>query len=44
MDGQDLEAVMEATERAANRARSGDGPTLIEAKTYRFAEHAVNMG
>lgn len=44
VDGQDLEAVMKATERAANRARSGDGPTLIEAKTYRFAEHAVNMG
>ena len=44
VDGQDLEAVLAATERAVSRARSGNGPTLVEAKTYRYAEHAVNMG
>jgi pyruvate dehydrogenase E1 component alpha subunit len=29
---------------AVQRARSGGGPTLVEAKTYRYFEHAVNMG
>ena len=36
VDGQDVEAVYEATQTAVARARRGDGPTLIEAKTYRF--------
>lgn len=43
VDGQDVEEVVEATATAAERARSGDGPTLIEAKTYRFRPHAETM-
>ena len=44
VDGQDVDAVEAAVGEAVARARSGGGPTLIEAKTYRYAEHAVNMG
>lgn len=40
VDGQDVSAVYEATASAAARARAGAGPTLIEAKTYRFRAHA----
>ena len=42
-DGQDVAAVFDATSTAAGRARRGDGPTLIEAKTYRFDEHNVGL-
>lgn len=44
VDGQDVDAVEAAMVDAVARARTGGGPTLIEAKTYRYAEHAVNMG
>jgi 2-oxoisovalerate dehydrogenase E1 component len=44
VDGQDVRAVHEAVARAAERARSGEGPTLIEAKTYRYCEHADGEG
>jgi pyruvate dehydrogenase E1 component alpha subunit len=44
VDGQDVEKVYEVTRRAVAQARNGKGPTLIESKTYRYAEHAVNMG
>jgi len=40
VDGQDVDAVEAATRRAVTRARSGGGPTLIEAKTYRYAGHS----
>lgn len=43
VDGQDFEAVHAATVEAVDRARRGDGPTLIEAKTYRFDEHCVGL-
>ncbi|MDA9983497.1 thiamine pyrophosphate-dependent dehydrogenase E1 component subunit alpha [Porticoccaceae bacterium] len=43
IDGQDVEAVYEVTEAAVKRARAGGGPTLIEAKTYRFDEHNVGL-
>jgi TPP-dependent pyruvate/acetoin dehydrogenase alpha subunit len=43
VDGQDLRAVYAAASEAAARARSGQGPTLIEAKTYRFDEHQVGL-
>lgn len=43
VDGQEAEAVYEATHTAVRRARSGEGPTLIEAKTYRFDEHCRNL-
>jgi len=39
VDGLDLFAVHEAAGEAIARARRGDGPTLIEAKTYRFYGH-----
>jgi pyruvate dehydrogenase E1 component alpha subunit len=43
VDGQNLSAVYEAVEIAVERARCGLGPTLIEAKTYRFDEHQVGL-
>jgi acetoin:2,6-dichlorophenolindophenol oxidoreductase subunit alpha len=43
VDGQDLSAVYEATREAVARARRGGGPTLIEAKTYRYDEHNVGL-
>lgn len=39
VDGNDVLAVYEAMEQALARARSGEGPTLIEAKTYRTVGH-----
>jgi 2-oxoisovalerate dehydrogenase E1 component len=39
LDGNDLLAVYEATDAAVARARAGEGPTLIEAKTYRYYAH-----
>ena len=43
VDGQDIRMVYDATNAAVQRARRGDGPTLIEAKTYRFDEHQVGL-
>ena len=43
VDGQEVEEVHAATETAVARARAGEGPTLIEAKTYRFDEHSRNL-
>jgi TPP-dependent pyruvate/acetoin dehydrogenase alpha subunit len=43
VDGQDVIAVHSAVSAAVERARRGDGPSLIEAKTYRFDEHAVGL-
>jgi len=40
VDGMDVLVVREAVSRAAERARSGEGPTLIEAKTYRYYGHS----
>ena len=39
IDGMDLFAVYEAAGEAIARARRGDGPTLLECKTYRFYDH-----
>jgi pyruvate dehydrogenase E1 component alpha subunit len=36
VDGNDVELVYEATQRAADRARRGDGPTLLELMSYRW--------
>jgi acetoin:2,6-dichlorophenolindophenol oxidoreductase subunit alpha len=43
IDGQDFGAVYEATREAVRLARDGRGPTLIEARTYRFDEHQVGL-
>jgi pyruvate dehydrogenase E1 component alpha subunit len=40
VDGNDVLAVYEATEKAVERARKGEGPTLIECKTYRLKGHS----
>jgi acetoin:2,6-dichlorophenolindophenol oxidoreductase subunit alpha len=40
VDGQDLDAVQAAVRRGAERARAGDGPTLLEMKTYRYTGHS----
>ncbi|HSO28590.1 MAG TPA: thiamine pyrophosphate-dependent dehydrogenase E1 component subunit alpha [Candidatus Sulfomarinibacteraceae bacterium] len=40
VDGQDIDAVYEATTDAVARARRGDGPTLLEMKTYRYRGHS----
>ena len=39
VDGNDLFAMYEASTRAVERARAGEGPTLIEAVTYRLGAH-----
>lgn len=39
VDGNDILAVYEASQEAVDRARSGEGPSLIEAVTYRMVEH-----
>lgn len=40
IDGNDLQAVYECVAAAADRARAGDGPTFIEAQTYRWKGHS----
>ncbi len=39
VDGNDVEAIDEAFQAAYERAKAGDGPTLIECKTYRWLGH-----
>jgi pyruvate dehydrogenase E1 component alpha subunit len=41
VDGMDVMAVFEATRRAVDRARAGDGPSLIVSTTYRFEGHNI---
>ncbi|MHC4711109.1 MAG: thiamine pyrophosphate-dependent enzyme, partial [Planctomycetota bacterium] len=41
VDGNDVLAMIVATTQAVERARSGDGPTLIEAVTYRMSLHTT---
>ena len=42
VDGNDVLAVYSVTKAAAERARAGDGPTLIEAMTYRIGPHTTS--
>jgi 2-oxoisovalerate dehydrogenase E1 component len=44
VDGNDLLAVVRAVTRAAERARRGDGPTLLEFKTFRMRGHEEASG
>lgn len=44
VDGMDVVAVYEAAGEAIARARRGDGPSLIECKTYRFYDHVGKRG
>lgn len=40
VDGQDVDTVAAAMENALARARAGEGPSLLEMKTYRYAGHS----
>ena len=40
VDGQDVAAVHAAVQEAVDRARDGDGPSLLEMKTYRYRGHS----
>ncbi len=42
-DGQDVRAVYDAASTAVERARRGEGPTLVEVITYRFNEHSEGL-
>jgi pyruvate dehydrogenase E1 component alpha subunit len=42
VDGMSPEAVHEGIERAVRRARNGEGPTLLEIKTYRYKGHSMS--
>jgi len=44
VDGQDVFAVHDSVSVAVARARAGEGPTLVEAKTYRYCEHSEFLG
>lgn len=41
VDGMDVEAVEAAARRAVERVRGGNGPVLLEARTYRFRAHSM---
>jgi len=43
-DGNDLVAVYETAEKAVHRARTGEGPSLIEFRTYRWRAHFEGGG
>lgn len=42
VDGQDVVAVREATDEAVDRARAGEGPTLMDIRTYRYVGHSMS--
>ncbi|MCX7358894.1 MAG: pyruvate dehydrogenase (acetyl-transferring) E1 component subunit alpha [Alphaproteobacteria bacterium] len=42
VDGMDVVAVREAGKRAVENARAGNGPTLLEMKTYRYRGHSMS--
>ncbi len=42
VDGNDVQAVRAVAETAVERARAGEGPTLIEAKTFRVRPHSAS--
>jgi pyruvate dehydrogenase E1 component alpha subunit len=44
VDGNDVEAVLTAARAAVDRARNGEGPTVIEATTMRMLGHAIHDG
>ncbi len=42
VDGQDVTAVRAAVDAAVARARAGDGPTLLDIRTYRYVGHSMS--
>ena len=43
VDGQDVIAMYEAQSQAVKRAREGNGPSLVEGRTYRYEDHSVGL-
>jgi pyruvate dehydrogenase E1 component alpha subunit len=43
VDGQDVVAMYEAVREAVARARAGQGPSLVEARTYRYHDHSEGL-
>ena len=44
VDGQDVMAMHETVSQAVARARAGQGPSLVEGRTYRYEEHSLGLG
>ncbi len=44
VDGQDVIAMYEAVSEAVARARAGQGPSLVEGRTYRYHDHSLGLG
>ena len=44
VDGQDAIAMYEAVSVAVERARGGQGPSLVEGRTYRYEDHSLGLG
>lgn len=44
VDGQDVRAVRAAVAEATERARKGEGPSIVEALTYRYGDHSYRLG
>ena len=44
VDGQDVRAVRNAVIEAVARARRGEGPSIVEALTYRYGDHSYRLG
>lgn len=42
INGNDIELMAQTTRDAADRARAGEGPTFIEAQTYRYKGHSIS--
>ena len=42
VDGMSVEAVNHAIEEASQRARNGEGPTLLDIRTYRYKGHSMS--
>jgi pyruvate dehydrogenase E1 component alpha subunit len=42
INGNDIELMAKTTREAVNRARSGQGPTFIDAQTYRYKGHSIS--
>jgi pyruvate dehydrogenase E1 component alpha subunit len=42
INGNDVELMARTTREAVNRARSGEGPSFIEAQTYRYKGHSIS--
>ncbi len=42
INGNDIELMATTTREAANRARAGEGPTFIDAQTYRYKGHSIS--